>query len=369
MNEQLEQAIVAAQHGDLEAFRRVVVQFQRMAYAVAYAMLGDAHLAEDAAQEAFIEAFLNLAKLREPAAFPGWFRRIVLKRSDRLVRGKSLSIAPFEMADTHASPTPDLAAQFEAREIGQQLQQAINSLPDIDRQLVWLFYLAGYAHAEIGSVLDLSAAVVKKRLFRARQCLRSQLDQTMRAWRPEQPSDSAMFTLTVQFFIAVRLGDTAQVQRLLTATPALRNAHERWDAATALQHGLPLVSQFTALHRAAYNGDLALTRLLLDHQADTEERTSASHTPLHVAVSSNHAPIVEVLLRAEADPNSATQWGQTPLHFAVMRERPSIARQLLVAGAHPTSKAARLGTPKREFNTARLIANVSQQARKVAPDV
>ena len=54
-----------------------------MAYAGAYAMVGDAQLAEDVAQEAFMEAYLNLPKLRE-ACFPGWFRRIIFKQGDRL---------------------------------------------------------------------------------------------------------------------------------------------------------------------------------------------------------------------------------------------------------------------------------------------
>src|ERR671930_94620 len=102
--------VSAAQAGDLDAFGQVVERFQRMAYAVAYAMLGDAHLAEDVAQEAFIEAYICLPKLREPAAFPGWFRRIVFKRGDRLIRGKSLATVPIEAAGDLPSPAPDLAA-------------------------------------------------------------------------------------------------------------------------------------------------------------------------------------------------------------------------------------------------------------------
>jgi len=49
-------------------------------------MTGDSGLAQDVAQEAFIDAYLSLGKLREPAAFPGWFRRIVLKQIDRVQR-------------------------------------------------------------------------------------------------------------------------------------------------------------------------------------------------------------------------------------------------------------------------------------------
>jgi len=51
-----------------------------MAYAYAYAMLGDFYLAEDAAQRAFISAWRKLGQLRQPEAFPGWFRRVGVDR-------------------------------------------------------------------------------------------------------------------------------------------------------------------------------------------------------------------------------------------------------------------------------------------------
>jgi DNA-directed RNA polymerase specialized sigma24 family protein len=67
--EPLDSCVRAAQEGDAEAFNRIVERFQDMACASAYAILEDAHLAEDVAQEAFLEAYLTVAKLREPAAF------------------------------------------------------------------------------------------------------------------------------------------------------------------------------------------------------------------------------------------------------------------------------------------------------------
>src|SRR5215216_6046907 len=132
--------IQAAQSGDLDAFGQVVERFQRMAYAVAYTMLGDTHLAEDVAQEAFIEAFICLPKLREPAAFPGWFRRIVFKRGDRLVRGKGPALLSLEFAQQLAD-TNDPAAMAETRELQQRVRAAINALPEADRLPVMLFYL------------------------------------------------------------------------------------------------------------------------------------------------------------------------------------------------------------------------------------
>lgn len=58
--------VAAAKGGDKEAFSELVTRFQDMAYGIAYAMLGEAGLA----QEAFIAAYLNLSTLREPACLP-----------------------------------------------------------------------------------------------------------------------------------------------------------------------------------------------------------------------------------------------------------------------------------------------------------
>jgi RNA polymerase sigma factor (sigma-70 family) len=342
----LAKLVQAARAGDLDAFGRMVERFQVMACAVAYAMLGDAHLAEDAAQEAFIEAFLCLPKLREPAAFPGWFRRIVVKRSDRLIRGKAHATVPIEAAGELPSGQPDPAALAEARELQRGVRAALAGLPDIDRQLIMLFYMAGYTQHEVAAIAELPAGVVKKRLYRARQRLRERMDGLVRDRLQERATiaDDG-FARTVRFFIAVRIGDVSKVRAYLDDDPALLDTHERWDEATARQHGLPLVSQFTALHRAAFNGHSSLVALLLQRRADTEARTRSGQTPLHVAVSVDQPAIVAQLLAAGADPNHAADHGLTPLHFAAMRDRRELAAQLLDAGADPEARDRHGRTP------------------------
>ncbi len=81
--------IRAARAGDVAAFARLVNLYQDMAVAYARSFLGDHHLAEDAAQEAFIEVYRSLSDLREPAAFTAWLRRIIFKYCDRVLRRKS----------------------------------------------------------------------------------------------------------------------------------------------------------------------------------------------------------------------------------------------------------------------------------------
>lgn len=326
--------VAAAQAGDLNAFGQVAERFQRMAYAVAYSMLGDAHLAEDVAQEAFIEAYICLPKLREPAAFPGWFRRIVHKRADRLVRVPQPALVGLGDVGELASSAFDPSAVAETRELQRRVRRAIDDLPEIDRLPVLLFYLAGYAQAEIATIMELPLTTIKKRLFHARRRLRVLMEDIMQEqMRERQPAPDAQFARMIQFFIAVRTGDIANVRAYLDQAPALIDAHERWDDTTALRYGLPVVSSFTALHRAAYNDDPALVAFLLDRRAEVDARTRSGQTPLHLAVQLDHPAIVALLLAGTANPNAATDLGLTPLHYAAILSRRELAQALLAAGA------------------------------------
>src|SRR5919109_5294957 len=80
------------------AFGEIVRRFQDLAFACAFGVLGDFHLAQDAAQEAFLTAWRNLDQLRKPEAFPGWLKRIVLTQCHRLTRGKHLSTVVLDVA-------------------------------------------------------------------------------------------------------------------------------------------------------------------------------------------------------------------------------------------------------------------------------
>lgn len=118
------------------AFCELVRIFQDMAYACAYAVLGDFSLAEDAAQEAFISAWQKLSQLRQPEAFPGWFRRIVLTECNRLTRGKRLRTMLLDEAvnlpAAHAHPQ----RAIERDELTKAVFMAIKKLPVNERMVV-----------------------------------------------------------------------------------------------------------------------------------------------------------------------------------------------------------------------------------------
>src|SRR5262245_32139443 len=98
-----------------------------MAYGYAYAVLGDAYLAQEAAQEAFVAAYQHLQQLRDPSAFPGWLRRIVLTQSNRLIRGKQIPVQAIDRASQLPADQFDLAARVERQELAEQLHAAIRA--------------------------------------------------------------------------------------------------------------------------------------------------------------------------------------------------------------------------------------------------
>ena len=99
----LESLVERAQAGDDSAFGSIVEAMQDMAVGYALSLLGDAWLAEEIAQEAFLRAYLDLGTLREPRAFRSWLRRIILTRCNRSTRRKQLSVVALEEAITTTS--------------------------------------------------------------------------------------------------------------------------------------------------------------------------------------------------------------------------------------------------------------------------
>src|SRR6266436_6134742 len=236
--EALSSLVRAAQGGDLGAFDEIVGRFQDMAYASAYSMLGDAQLAEDAAQEAFLEAYLNLAKLHEPAAFPGWFRRIVFKQGDRLTRGKHIPTMPLENA--FDMPLADLnpATVVERRETNLRVRRAIDELPDHERTVTLLFYSTGYALKDIAAFLEVPVTTIKKRLHDARKHLKESLVDVVRDTLHEQRrSMMDGFPDKVRLLIAIHMGDIAGVSALLERNAMLVNTKAEWDEQVVRHYG------------------------------------------------------------------------------------------------------------------------------------
>lgn len=186
--EEIKALVERSQAGDLGAYGRLVSRFQDMACGYAYALLGDFHLAEDAAQEAFVEAFRKLGQVRDTAAFPGWFRRVVMTQCHRITRRKSLPTQPMEAEPP--SRVDDPAEALAKAELRDSVLAAIQSLPEHERAVTTLFYINGYSQADIAGFLEVPVTTVKSRLHTSRCRLRERMMEmvgdTLRTHAPDE---------------------------------------------------------------------------------------------------------------------------------------------------------------------------------------
>ena len=173
--EELQSLILRTKSGDLNAYGTIVRRFQDMAVGYSYSLLNDFQLAEDAAQEAFIEAFLKLSQLQNPAAFPGWFRKIIFKHCDRFTRDAPASTISLEDSTeiTSSEPSPDEI--MEAKELKEKVLQALRNLAEHERTVTALYYIDGYSQKEISDFLELPVTTVKKRLHDSRKRLKERM--------------------------------------------------------------------------------------------------------------------------------------------------------------------------------------------------
>jgi RNA polymerase sigma factor (sigma-70 family) len=210
--EELTRLIVQVKLGNKNAFEPIVRDFQDMAVGYAYATLGDWQLAEDAAQEAFIAAYCELPALRDPQAFPGWFRRIVIKHIDRIRRRRTHCIALDEVSDV-SGDQQNPSEIVEKEELHASVVAAIRSLPIPHREVVALFYIGTYSQNDISAFLDIPVSTVKMRLFHARRLLRAELLGRIEHALPEQrPSRDARFVgKTVSFEIDTKMVPAQQI--------------------------------------------------------------------------------------------------------------------------------------------------------------
>lgn len=160
--------------GDDGAYGALVARYMKPAYAVALSVTGRHEDAEDAIQESFLVALQRLDECRNPERFAGWLLTIVRNRSRNLVRRESLRTAdPIPPGTSGREAGPDRVT--ERVELRERLQEALDTLPPVQREIVLLHDLEGWKHREIADRLDLPSGTVRSHLHFARKALRSVL--------------------------------------------------------------------------------------------------------------------------------------------------------------------------------------------------
>lgn len=169
---QEELLVLAAQTGNTKAFTYLCCHYQQAVTRFAYKLSSDPQIVHDAVQNAWLKLAKNLHKLHDPRAFKSWLFKSVrwsvydLMRAAK--RDKENIANDIDVIDIVASVKP------ESLDIGSLIEQ----LPEIDKQVIHLFYLEEMQLTQIAEVLDLPLGTIKSRLYRARKALKKCVEES-----------------------------------------------------------------------------------------------------------------------------------------------------------------------------------------------
>ncbi|HEY3079341.1 MAG TPA: bifunctional nuclease domain-containing protein [Chloroflexota bacterium] len=201
-----------ARAGDRAALARLVSQHRPLVLSLCRRMVGATPLAEDAAQEAVLQALLHLDRLRRPERFGPWLAGIGLNLCRLWLRERSRGPESWEALVGGGRPWaepvdagPDPAELAATAELSARVRAAVMALPRGQRAAVLLHYLAGLTQAEAAATLGVAPGAVKARLHKARRALG---DQLRTLWTEE-----TMTTRTDAGPIEVRVHDVRRVER------------------------------------------------------------------------------------------------------------------------------------------------------------
>ena len=167
------QWIAGAQQGDRQAFGELVYHYREGVINVVYRMCGDANVAEDAAQEAFIRAWQNLPRYHPRSPFRNWLYRIATNIALDVLRRERDTADIESMPLVAAGLNPE--AVVERNERAERVRQAVLALAPASRAVLILREYEGLSYKEIAETLDIPMGTVMSRLNYARTQLRETL--------------------------------------------------------------------------------------------------------------------------------------------------------------------------------------------------
>ena len=148
---------------------------QSMVFSIAYHCLRDRAVAEELAQEVFLELYRRLGELESEAHVTYWLRKVTTNRCIDYVRKRKLRVAvPLENA-----PEPSSTDEHEDVLMSRKLRVLIAGLPEKARMIIILRYQEELMPEEIAKVMDMPLGTVKSHLHRSLALLRDKIDRSM----------------------------------------------------------------------------------------------------------------------------------------------------------------------------------------------
>ena len=159
--------------GDESAFGFLVDKYKGSVHALAYRKLNDFHTAEEITQDTFLKAYQKLSTLKDPGRFPGWLYVIAARCCISWLRQNRLQTESFDTVKEEMN-TQSWTKYADAR-LREEVHNALESLPESERTVLTLYYMAGMTSEEIGRFIGTSCGAIRDRLYRARIHLKEEL--------------------------------------------------------------------------------------------------------------------------------------------------------------------------------------------------
>jgi RNA polymerase sigma-70 factor (ECF subfamily) len=168
-------AIAAVKHGDASPYDYLVSKYMKRVVSIAWGILRNAHDAEDLAQEAFVKAFETISRFRSGEPFGPWIYRIVTNLALDVVKHRT-RFRHEEISESAPAPRGDRAdLPAEANELARRIDQAIQSLPEMQRIVARLYLVEQFDHSEIAKMTGLSEGTIRSHLSLGRAKLKDKL--------------------------------------------------------------------------------------------------------------------------------------------------------------------------------------------------
>lgn len=158
--------------GNEKAYEALVIRYQKAVIGAAYSVMGNRYMAEDAAQDAFVSAWMKLNMLREPELFGAWVCRIA-KNCAKNIAVRYREYISFDLLENMELERDEFTEEFFIQDDeSDRLHESINSLSQKVKQVIMLHYFEGLSVAEIADRLRVPVGTIKWRLHDGRQKIR-----------------------------------------------------------------------------------------------------------------------------------------------------------------------------------------------------
>jgi RNA polymerase sigma factor (sigma-70 family) len=171
----LESDVLLARDGDEAAFRRLVEVSGNTVCSIALAIVRNVQASEDIAQEAFLAAWANMKKLRNPASFLPWLRQVTRNQAHLWRRAHERELADEDAVAAVIDARPSPADAVLAAEEQRVLTEVLDELPDDAREVLILYYREERSSKHVAALLGISEDAVRQRVSRGRGLLREQM--------------------------------------------------------------------------------------------------------------------------------------------------------------------------------------------------